>query len=172
MHKLVSVLGGELFAAGADVPLTVEPQSVVGVEYPDANVELSALVQQRVDVLLNNVGLVLGKVEDASTDVADQCLFGGVDGDAVAPIRALPWLEDEEAVLLHEAVELVLDQPANVLGSEDDVNVLLVEVHRLGNQSVLVNFVQLTVFFYMQHQVLLVPYLSAVLAVVEEDEIF
>ena len=172
MHKLVSVLGGELFAAGADVPLAVEPQSVVGVEHPDANVEFSALVQQRVDVLLNDVGLVLGKIEDAATDVADQCLFGGVDGDSVAPIRALPRLEDEEAILLLEAVELVLDQPANVLGSEDDVNVLLVEVHRLGNQSVLVNFVQLTVFFYMQHQVLLVPYLSAVLAVVEEDKTF
>ena len=172
MHKFVSVLGGELFAAGADVPLAVEPQPVVGVEHPDANVELSALVEQRVDVLLNNVGLVLGKVEDASTDVADQCLFGGVDGDAVAPIRALPRLEDEEGVLLLEAVELVLDQPANVLGSEDDVNVLLVEVHRLGNELVLVNFVQLAVFFDMQHQVFLVAYFSAVLAVVEEDETF
>jgi hypothetical protein len=72
MHIFIHTARGVFFAAGADVALAVEPEAVVCVEYPDADVEFAALVEQRVDVLLGDVGFVLGEGCEAAGEVGEK----------------------------------------------------------------------------------------------------
>lgn len=86
MDELIHTLGAVFLATGPHVSLTVKPDTIVGVERPDADVELPAIVEQGIDVLLHYVGLVLGEGDQRLGDVLDKGLFGLVDCDAVSAV--------------------------------------------------------------------------------------
>lgn len=86
MYELIHILRAVLLATGPHVPLTVKPHSIVGVECPDADIELSLLIEQGVDVLLHDVGLVLGEGYKGLRDVLNEGLFGLVDCDTISTV--------------------------------------------------------------------------------------
>jgi hypothetical protein len=61
VNVLIHILDCVLLATGSDVAFTIEPNAVVCVQCPYSNIEFSALVEERVDVLLNDIGFILGK---------------------------------------------------------------------------------------------------------------
>lgn len=61
MDELIHTLRAVVLGTGPHVSLTVKPDTIVGVERPDADIELPAIVEQGIDVLLHDIGLVLGE---------------------------------------------------------------------------------------------------------------
>ncbi len=59
MDELIHILSTVFLATSPHISFSVKPQSVVGIESPDADVELPAVIEQGVDVLLHDVGLIL-----------------------------------------------------------------------------------------------------------------
>ena len=94
MHKFIHVLCSILLAASSDIPFAIEPYFVIRVQCPHSDIEFPTVIEQRVDVLLNNICLVFRKSDQWWRDMIYQSQFVLMNCDAIASIRWLAWLQD------------------------------------------------------------------------------
>ena len=72
MYEFIHVFGIVLFAAGPHIPLSVKPQSVVGIECPNPDIELAAIVEHWIDVFLHDKGLMFGEGDQRLGEMLDE----------------------------------------------------------------------------------------------------
>lgn len=86
VNIFVHILGSVLLAARPDVALSVKPKLIVGVQHPNADIELPALIQQRINITLSDVGLAFGEGLKRLQDMLDHRRFSLMNGDSVATV--------------------------------------------------------------------------------------
>ena len=59
MYKFIHVLCSILLAASSDITFAIEPYFVIRVQGPHSDIEFPTVIEQRIDVLLNNICLIL-----------------------------------------------------------------------------------------------------------------
>lgn len=144
MHKFIHIFSSVLLTTSPHIPLTVKPKLIVSVKRPHSYVELAAIVQQGVDILLHYECLMLWEGDQRLGNVLNEGLPCLVDCDPIAPVRFLSRFEDVKCILYLKFFKAFPYLSLRVM-CFDLLYIALIDMHSLGHHRRFVDFVYLAV---------------------------